>query len=125
MPGAKAPAQQRVQAIAVKDGRILTVGTNDEIKKLHGGKTKTVDLGGKFVMPGFNDTHLHLANGGFEKLNVNLIGAKSVDEMKTRVAERARTAAAGERVPGRGLDHTPRAGPEIAAPPNPQAVTRD
>src|SRR4051812_33785672 len=106
MPGAKAPAKQRVQAIAVKDGKIIAVGTNDEVKKFHAKQTKTVDLGNHFVMPGFNDAHLHLANAGFEKLNVNLIGAKSLDEMKSRIADRVKTAAPGEWIVGRGWDHT-------------------
>jgi predicted amidohydrolase YtcJ len=106
MPGAKAPSQQRVQAIAVKDGRITAVGSDEEIKKLKGKQTKVIDLGGHFVMPGFNDAHLHLANGGFEKLNVNLVGAKSLSEMQERIASRAKTAAAGEWILGRGWDHT-------------------
>src|ERR1700757_1487514 len=82
MPGAKAPSPQRAQAIAVKDGHILTVGTNDDVKKLHGGKTRTVDLGGHFAMPGLNDAHVHLAEAGQQKLNVDLVGVKSLDEMK-------------------------------------------
>jgi predicted amidohydrolase YtcJ len=106
MPGAKAPSLQRVQALAVKDGHIIAVGTNDEIKTLHGKQTKTVDLGGHFVMPGFNDAHLHLANAGFEKLNVNLIGTKSLAEMQSRIAERAKTTSPREWILGRGWDHT-------------------
>ena len=57
-------------SIAARDGevfgvavasKVLAVGSNDEIKKLKGGKTQVIDLGGHFVMPGFNDAHLHLA----------------------------------------------------------------
>lgn len=125
MPDAKTPARQRVQAIAVKDGRIIAVGSNEVIKKFHGGKTKTVDLGGHFVMPGFNDAHLHLANGGFEKLNVNLIGAKSLGEMKSRVAERAHTAAPGEWILGRGWDHTMWLGQKLPSRQDLDAVTGD
>ena len=106
MAGAKVPSPQRVQAIAVKGGRITAVGTNDDIKKLKGKQTKIVDLGGHFVMPGFNDAHLHLANGGFEKLNVNLVGTKSLAEMQDRIAARAKTASADEWILGRGWDHT-------------------
>jgi len=96
----------RVQAIAVRDGRILAVGSNDAVRKLKSGRTEVIDLAGRFVMPGFNDAHLHLAGGGFEKLNVNLVGTKSLEEMKQRIAERARTTADGEWVQGRGWDHT-------------------
>ncbi len=103
----------RAQALAVKDGRILAVGTNDEIKKFHGGKTATIDLGGRFVLPGFNDSHLHLAGGGSQKLNVNLVGAASLDEMKQRVADRAKTIASGEWIQGGGWDHTLWAGQKL------------
>jgi len=106
MPGAKAPSPRRTQAIAVKDGHILAVGTNDDVKKLHGGKTRTVDLGGHFAMPGLNDAHVHLAEAGQQKLNVDLVGVKSLDEMKARIAERAKAAAPGEWLIGGGWDHT-------------------
>jgi len=96
----------REQAIAVLDGKILAVGPNQYIQKLKGPNTQVVDLGGHFAMPGFNDAHTHLANGGFEKLNVDLVGTKSLEEMKQRIAARAKTAAPGEWLVGRGWDHT-------------------
>ena len=99
-------AINRAQAFAVKGDRILAVGTNDAIEKLKGAKTVVVDLGGKFVMPGFNDAHLHLSGGGFEKLNVDLVGTKSIAEMKQRIAERAKSTPQGAWVLGRGWDHT-------------------
>jgi hypothetical protein len=57
-------------------------------------------------MPGFNDAHLHLANGGLAKLRVDLVGAKSLEEMKSRIAERAPSTPPGEWITGRGWDHT-------------------
>jgi predicted amidohydrolase YtcJ len=96
----------RAQAFAVRNGRIIAIGSNDQIKGFQGPTTQVIDLGGHFVMPGFNDAHAHLASGGFEKLNVDLVGTKSLDEMKQRIAARAKTAAAGEWVVGRGWDHT-------------------
>src|ERR1051325_8551854 len=66
----------RVQGLAVRDGRIVATGTNAEIKKLKGKHTEVVDLGGHFVMPGFNDAHAHLANGGIDYLHVELAGSK-------------------------------------------------
>lgn len=98
--------QKRVQALAVHEGRILAAGSDAEIRKLAGPKTKVVDLGGHFVLPGLNDAHVHLANAGFEKLNVDLVGAKSLEEMQARIAERARSTPAGEWLIGRGWDHT-------------------
>jgi predicted amidohydrolase YtcJ len=100
------PIHGPVHAIAVSGGKIAAVGSNEEIQKLKGPKTQVIDLGGHFVMPGFNDAHVHLGSGGFEKLNVNLIGCKSLDDMKQRIAARVKTAAPDEWIIGRGWDHT-------------------
>src|SRR3974390_349526 len=86
----------RAQALAVRDGRIVAVGTNDEIGKLKGAQTKVVDLGRHFFMPGFNDAHLHLASGGFEKLNVNLVGSRTLQEMQQRIRPKASRSPEGE-----------------------------
>lgn len=94
------------EAIAVRGDRIIGVGTNKEIQKLKGKKTIVIDLAGRFVMPGFNDAHAHLASGGFTKLRVNLEGCKSLEEMKTCIAERGKAAGEGEWLTGRGWDHT-------------------
>ena len=96
---------------AHKRWRFATVASspsarNDEIRKLKGAHTQVVDLGGHFVMPGFNDAHCHLQSGGFEQMNVNLVGAKSLAEMQQRIAERAKTAPAGDWIIGGGWDHT-------------------
>jgi predicted amidohydrolase YtcJ len=100
------PVHGPVQAIAVSGGKISAVGANDEVQKLKGPKTQVIDLGGHFVMPGFNDAHVHLGSGGFEKLNVDLVGSKSLEDMKQRIAARTKTAAPGEWIVGRGWDHT-------------------
>src|SRR5260221_5967279 len=105
-PPPPTPIHGRAQAIAISGGKIIAMGSNEEIQKLKGPKTQVVDLGGHFVMPGFNDAHVHLGSGGFEKLNVDLVGSKSLDEMKQRIAARAKTANAGEWIVGRGWDHT-------------------
>src|ERR1039458_7776860 len=56
----------RAQAMAIRAGRILAVGTNDEIRKMRGAHTHVIDLGGHFVVPGFNDAHVHLEHAGLE-----------------------------------------------------------
>ncbi|MBZ5504222.1 MAG: amidohydrolase [Acidobacteriia bacterium] len=94
------------QAMAVSDGRILAVGSNHYVEHFKDPKTQVIDLGGHFVMPGFNDAHVHLGSGGFEKLNVDLVGSKSLEDMKQRIAARVKTAAPGEWIQGRGWDHT-------------------
>jgi predicted amidohydrolase YtcJ len=96
----------RAQAIAVSAGKILAVGSDEVNLKLKGKNTQIVDLGGHFVMPGFNDAHLHLASGGFEKMNVNLVGSQSLQEMQHRIGLRVNHATEGEWIVGRGWDHT-------------------
>src|SRR5258708_13924027 len=86
----------RVQVFAVGNGKISATGNNEEIQKLKGPATKVVDLGGHFVMPAFNDAHTHLASAGSEKLNVDLVGVKSLDEMKQRIAAHAKQTAPGD-----------------------------
>ena len=104
--GAPAKVYPRAQAIAVRDGRVVAVGSNQQIQAMKGAKTQVVDLGGRFVMPGFNDAHLHLASGGFEHLNVELAGTKTLQEMQQRIGDRVKTAAPGEWILGRGWDES-------------------
>lgn len=68
------------EAVLVEDGIIKAVGTNDEILALAGDAEK-FDCGGKTVIPGFNDSHLHLAFLGESMLNVDLSDCKSVEDM--------------------------------------------
>ena len=96
----------RVQALAVRRGHIVALGTNDEIRKLKTSHTQVIDLGGHFVMPGFNDAHVHLQEAGLQMLSVNLVGTKSLAEMQQRVAAGTKTAAPGEWVIGGGWDQT-------------------
>src|SRR6202043_2469128 len=85
----------REEAIAVRGDRIQAVGKNIEIEKLKGPQTQVIDLGGHFVMPGFNDAHLHLADAGLQKLNVDLAGVKTLDEFRERVLAKVEKAKAG------------------------------
>jgi predicted amidohydrolase YtcJ len=63
------PGQPEVAALAIKDGLISAIGTNEDIKKTAGNNTSIIDLKQKRVIPGLNDSHLHLIRGG---LNYNL-----------------------------------------------------
>lgn len=98
--------QRRAEAVAVRGDRIVAVGTDDEVGKWKGPKTLVVDLRGQFVMPGFNDAHVHLAEAGFEELSVNLVGVKSLDEFRQRIRDKVATAAPGEWITGGGWDET-------------------
>jgi predicted amidohydrolase YtcJ len=99
-------AGKRAEALAVLGDRILAVGARDEIMKLKGPETKIIDLDGHFVMPGFNDAHMHLASAGLEKMNVNMVGAKTLDEFRDRLRAKVEAAGPAEWVVGEGWDET-------------------
>lgn len=94
------------EAVAVRDGRVIAVGTADEVAPLIGNRTEVVELEGRLVTPGFNDAHLHFASGGAALLAVDLQGTTSLAEIERRLAEAAARTAPGEWIVGRGWDHT-------------------
>ncbi len=96
----------REEAIAVRGDRIQAVGKTIEIAKLKGPQTQVVDLGGHFLMPGFNDAHLHLDDAGMTKLSVDLTGVKSLDDLRAQVAKKVEEAKAGDWILGAGWDET-------------------
>jgi predicted amidohydrolase YtcJ len=97
---------QRAQGLAVRGERILAVGSEADVLKLKGPATTVVDLKGHFVMPGFNDAHMHLTNAGFNRLTVDLTGAKSLEEFRERIRKRVETAEPTEWITGSGWDET-------------------
>src|SRR5260370_2436562 len=105
-PASSLGAGKRAEALAVLGDRILAVGARDEIMKLKGPETKIVDLDGHFVMPGFNDAHMHLASAGLEKTDVNLVGAKTLDEFRERLRAKVEAAGPADWVVGEGWDET-------------------
>jgi predicted amidohydrolase YtcJ len=66
-------AQPRAEAVAVKNGKILTVGAEKDIFKSKGDATKLIDLGGHTMLPGFVDAHGHVMGGGLQALSANLL----------------------------------------------------
>ncbi|MEO2089987.1 MAG: amidohydrolase family protein, partial [Gemmataceae bacterium] len=75
------------QAFAVVAGRVLRVGTDAEVKTLVGDKTKVIDAGGKRVLPGFYDSHLHLLGGGLQLARVELKDCPDEAEFGKRLKE--------------------------------------
>ncbi len=109
-PASSLGAGKRAEALAIRGDRILAVGMPDEIMKWKGPQTKIVDLKGRFVMPGFNDAHMHLASAGLEKMNVNLVGVKTLDEFRERLQAKCAAAEPAAEpmdwVVGEGWDET-------------------
>lgn len=91
-----------VEAVAVKDGKILFVGSIEEINKYVGPSTKEIDLKGKFVMPGFNESHAHFLGIGESLVNLDLRKAKNWIEAVQIVAEAVKNHKPGEWIVGRG-----------------------
>ena len=100
------PRLERVQALAITQGKIVAAGTNEEIEHWVGSETRVIDLGGKFVLPGFNDAHTHFGSGGQRLLQVNLERTRSLAEFQERIRARAHEAAPGEWVYGGGWDES-------------------
>src|SRR5215472_16537518 len=81
------------EAMAVRNGRFLAVGSNSEIRKYTGNSTRVVDLRGKTVIPGFEDSHLHGAGGG---PGVDLSSARSLPDLYAAIRRRAERSQAGQ-----------------------------
>jgi len=79
----------RAEAVAVLAGKILDVGSNDQIKSYIGATTSVLDLKGKLMLPGFIDNHTHLISGGFQLSGIDLRVAKSEEEFAQLIKEYA------------------------------------
>ncbi|HBY97079.1 MAG TPA: amidohydrolase, partial [Chloroflexi bacterium] len=74
------------EALAVRDGRIVAVGTNDELAGLIGPGTQVIDLDGYTVIPGFHDAHCHILLFGLSLVEVNARAATTIAEVVGAVA---------------------------------------
>ena len=87
------PAFSVKEAVAVAGGKFTAVGTTAQIQKLAGPATRVIDLGGRTVIPGLQDNHLHGAGGG---PGVDLSRARTLDEVLNLIGARVKLAAPGE-----------------------------
>jgi urease alpha subunit len=84
------------EALAVRDGKIVAVGRSADIRNLAGPATRIVDLGGRTVIPGLIDSHMHAIRAAlFYATEVNWIGTRSIPEAMGRIAAAARAARPG------------------------------
>jgi predicted amidohydrolase YtcJ len=103
------PENPWAESMSVADGKISCIGKMDHVFLDCGGGQEgavTVQLKGQFVMPGFNDAHVHLGSAAADILAVPLTGVPSVEEMQKRVAEAVAQHKPGEWITGGGWDHT-------------------
>src|SRR5690606_39766210 len=81
------PHFPRVEALAIAGGRIRALGSSVEIRALAGAGTRIIDAGGKLVLPGFHDTHLHLQDGGQHYAqSADLSEARTVADLQATLA---------------------------------------
>lgn len=99
------PAQPQAEAVAVRAGRIAAVGSTAEIRKWAGPATQAIDLGGKLVVPGFNDAHVHFYSGGRNLASVQLRNARSQAEFRDRIRDFAAKQPEGRWILGGDWDH--------------------
>ena len=98
------PQQPSAEAVAIKDGRILWIGSNADAKRLFTGALETTDLGNATVLPGIIDAHGHLMSLGETFLKLDLKGVSTPQEVARRVKEKANTLRTGEWILGWGWD---------------------
>jgi predicted amidohydrolase YtcJ len=126
------PKKPEAEAVAIFGNRVVRVGTSDEILKLAGPATKVIELSGRRVVPGFNDSHVHLIGGGSGLASVQLRDTRSQAEFRQRIANFAETQPHGAWILNGDWDHerwTPAQIPthqliDDATPQNPVFVER-
>lgn len=105
-------AMPSAEAVAIKDGKILFVGTDADVQEYIGDKTEKIDCKGQFVMPGFIEGHGHIHGLGHSLMSLDLSDTKSWEEIVAKVAEAVKKAKPGDWIDGRGWhqekwDHIP------------------
>ena len=95
-------SQPEVQALAARNGRIVALGTSEEIKKYVGPSTNVIDLRGQLAIPGFIESHGHFTGVGDMKMELDLTKAQSWDDIVAMVGDAVKKAKPGEWIRGRG-----------------------
>ena len=99
------PSRPEAEAVAIANDRIVAVGSTAEIRR-RAGAAEIVDLGGRFVVPGFVDSHVHFIDGGFRLASVQLREAATREAFVSRIAQFAQSLPQGTWITGGDWDHT-------------------
>jgi predicted amidohydrolase YtcJ len=75
----------RAQAVAVRGGRIVAVGTDADVREHVGPRTRVVDLAGRMLLPGFQDAHVHAQGGGMDRLRIDLSGLHALGDYEAAI----------------------------------------
>ncbi|MBA2339073.1 MAG: amidohydrolase [Pyrinomonadaceae bacterium] len=93
------------EAVAIYGNRIVAVGSEAEIKRFAGARTRTIDAKGRLVLPGFNDSHVHFLSGGSQLSSVDLRDANTPQEFAERIRRFAANLPRGRWITGGDWDH--------------------
>ena len=103
----------KAEAVAVIGERIVAVGSRADIDLWRGPQTKVIDAGGKLLLPGFNDAHVHFIPGGAQLEQVQLTDAATPEEFAKRIADQVKKKPKGEWILGGRWDETKWPKPEL------------
>jgi predicted amidohydrolase YtcJ len=95
-------ARRWAEAVAIRDGRIVAVGADRDVRPLAGSRTQVHDLRGRMVLPGFQDAHIHPPPSGLDMLRCDLSGGHSMDEYRAIIGEYASSHPDAEWILGAG-----------------------
>ncbi|QHO32021.1 Putative amidohydrolase YtcJ [Arachis hypogaea] len=93
------------ESMAVANGRVFRVGNNSYVQELASYGTEVLDLGGKVVVPGFIDSHVHFIPGGLQMMQVDLTGVNKKDEFIRRIKDAAQSTKRGSWILGGGWNN--------------------
>jgi predicted amidohydrolase YtcJ len=105
--------QPKAEAVAVIGDRIVAVGSRADIDLWRGPQTKVIDAGGKLLLPGFNDAHVHFIQGGAQLDQVQLTDVATPEEFAKRIAAQVKKTPKGEWIMGGRWDETKWPKPEL------------
>ncbi|GAC1626343.1 MAG: amidohydrolase [Candidatus Acidiferrum sp.] len=99
------PRQPWAQAVAIRHGKIIAIGSDQELVPLRAAGTKIVDAAGKLLLPGFTDSHIHFLDGSLSLGRVNLEGAKDTADIQVRLRSYAAKHPGQDWILGRGWNY--------------------
>lgn len=106
-------ARPTAQAVAVLGERLVAVGSNADVEAWRGSATRIIDAGGRLLLPGFNDAHVHFMDGGLQLDSVQLNDTTSAQEFARRIQEQVKRTPQGQWIRGGDWDETKWTPPQL------------